>query len=298
MEELGRAEVILDGAGRLEEAQELVDVRLEVVDLVWNWESQGLVAEGAVRTYIYYQKEDGTIEGEGVEIPFHGVVLPPGSPSQEVRVRLEDVREEHQFEPKDRSFTQSIHLRLVAEQPARTRSSEEVSPETPRAPEPVGTGPYQEPAPVPTASTEGVARLPHEVPPAEKPTSPAPEPQPVEPVAGETPDAQPVEAGGEAPETLPVKRAPLEQPEAMPAYPGAAGGGTNGAGPEDEETSPEPPQPAQDLPTRETEVAPLVAAHVAQGPTGAGPGLHSTEPRPELPTADETVIVWKPFPDE
>lgn len=234
MEELGRTEVILDGVGRLEEAQELVDVRLEVVDLVWNWESQGLVAEGAVRTYIYYQKEDGTIEGEGVEIPFHGVVLPPGNPLPDVRVRLEDVREEHQFEPKDRSFTQSIHLRLVAEQPAKARSLEEAAPEASETPAPAETGPEQ---------------------------------------------------------------AAQEAPAPLPAYQGATVDDGRGLESEPEESSPAPPE-SQGWPTLEPEGAPLVAAHVAQGPNEAGPGLQSTEPRPELPTADDTVIVWRPFPDE
>ncbi|HEY8531359.1 MAG TPA: hypothetical protein VIL08_03840 [Limnochorda sp.] len=234
MEELGRTEVILDGVGRLEEAQELVDVRLEVVDLVWNWESQGLVAEGAVRTYIYYQKEDGTIEGEGVEIPFHGVVLPPGNPVPDVRVRLEDVREEHQFEPKDRSFTQSIHLRLVAEQPARARALEEAAPLAPENPAP------GEAAPEPAA--EGA-------------------------------------------------------PASVPAYQGAAVSDDPGDRPEPDESAPESPE-REGWPVLEPEEAPLVAAHVAQGPNGTGPGLQGAEPRPEPPTADDTVIVWKPFPDE
>lgn len=311
MEELGRAEVILDGAGRLEEAHELVDVRLEVVDLVWNWESQGLVAEGAVRTYIYYQKEDGTIEGEGVEIPFHGVVLPPESAPREVRVRLEEVREEHHFEPEDRSFTQSIHLRLVAEEPVQAPPGEGGAPEElPTVSEPVlaSQAPEaKEPAVVEGPPAEQAPGSPPEPSPAEPAAGEGAEAHPAQPAAGEAPQAEPAQPAAsqaaqappagpradEAPETPPVEPAPLEEPQAVPASAGPSNVDGEGVEPEEEEEE-GPPEP-QAFPEREPEEAPLVAAHVAQGPTGAGPGLPNAEPRP---VADETVIVWKPFPDE
>lgn len=211
MAELGRAEVILDGVGRLEEAQELVDVRLEVVDLVWNWESQGLVAEGAVRTYIYYQKEDGTIEGEGVEIPFHGVVLPPASAAQAVRVRLEEVREEHQFDPQDRSFSQSIHLFLVAEPAPEEPDAVEPAPGEPGVPEP----PTEEPL---------------------KPAQPSPAPE----------VAAPQEGADHPTPALPPRLEPAEAPAEAPlvaahAAPSATGGGAPFSG-----AQPSPEAPAVD----------------------------------------------------
>lgn len=282
MAELGRAEVILDGVGRLEEAQELVDVRLEVVDLVWNWESQGLVAEGAVRTYIYYQKEDGTIEGEGVEIPFHGVVLPPASAAQAVRVRLEEVREEHQFDPQDRSFSQSIHLFLVAE-PA---------PEEPDAVEPA-------------AGEPGVPEPPTEEPLKPAQPSPAPEvaaPQEEAEVAVPVARASEVHAAEPDAEAVPAPEAPLPAAQSEPSgppsreaeelAPSVPEAGKEGA------DHPTPALPPRLEPAEAPAEAPLVAAHAAPSATGGGAPFSGAQPSPEAPAVDDGVIVWKPFPDE
>src|SRR5690606_29924382 len=64
--------------------------------------------------------------------PFQAVVAPPGSGPEEVQVRLDSLREEHRFDPEERSFSQTIRLELVAEAAVeREPPSEETPPEAP-----------------------------------------------------------------------------------------------------------------------------------------------------------------------
>gem|GEM_PF-4669806 len=79
------------------------------------------------------------------------MVLPPASAAQAVRVRLEEVREEHQFDPQDRSFSQSIHLFLVAEPAPEEPDAVEPAPGEPGVPEPPTEEPLKpaQPSPAP-----------------------------------------------------------------------------------------------------------------------------------------------------
>lgn len=112
-----RATVALQGGGRLAGVSRVLKVKLEAKEIAWQPAGDDVLdVRGEIHSYVYFVRTGSrVVEGEGFSIPFAREVEAPGLDPNRVRVEVEELLSDYDFDPATAEFRHRITVVLNVE---------------------------------------------------------------------------------------------------------------------------------------------------------------------------------------